>query len=175
MLNQALRGGAPPIIKIDASSRYAGQRGHWTLDEVLKPLLVADGLAQIWNRLRLALFHIAAVTIAGGNVFINAVIALYQFCKAQISQFPIGFGATDIGAGNEFLDRSCTGWAPGERFVINGLPKIKHLSQCTWFILMLVFINRHTRSLVDLMEFQLPCKGIRIKPPDGADLIIFEL
>ena len=29
MLNQALCGGAPPIIKIDGSSSYAGQRSHW--------------------------------------------------------------------------------------------------------------------------------------------------
>jgi hypothetical protein len=34
MLNQALRGGAPLIKKIDASSSYAGQRSIWTLDGV---------------------------------------------------------------------------------------------------------------------------------------------
>ena len=36
MLNQALREGAPPIIKIDASCSYAAQRRYWALDAFLK-------------------------------------------------------------------------------------------------------------------------------------------
>jgi len=54
--------------------------------------LISCNLGDIRHRLRLSPFHIPAIPFSGGNIFIDAVIALDQFCKPQIPEFTVGFG-----------------------------------------------------------------------------------
>ena len=67
--------------------------------------LVGDGFCEVWHRLRLAAFHIAAVSVAGGHIFINPVIAFDKFSETKITEFAVGFRTADIGARNDFLNR----------------------------------------------------------------------
>ena len=96
-------------------------------------LLVGDGFGQVRNRPRLTPFHISAVAAAGGYIFINTVIALYQFGKSEIAQFSIGFGAAEISSGYEFLNRPRAAWAFFKLRVIDRLPEIENLPKFTWF------------------------------------------
>lgn len=49
-----------------------------------RAILVLDGLADIWNGLRLALFHVTAVTIPAGYIFIYTIIAADQLGEPHI-------------------------------------------------------------------------------------------
>ena len=64
----------------------------------LKSLLIAYRLAQVRNRLVFASDHVAAVISAGRHILIDAVIALYQLGKPEVTQFTVCFGAAYIDA-----------------------------------------------------------------------------
>ena len=111
---------------------------YYTLSQLL-----GYRLAQVRHCFGSALDHVTAVISAGRHILVNAVIALDQFCKPEISQFAVCFGAADIDPGNYFLNGAAALRAFGERFVIDRLPKIKYISQGTWCLDMFILINRH--------------------------------
>jgi hypothetical protein len=51
--------------------------------------LILNGPAQIWNGFRFVFYHVPAVAIAPGHVFINAVVAFDEFGKTKIAQFTV--------------------------------------------------------------------------------------
>ena len=99
-------------------------RSYWTSQ---CGRLIADGLAQVGNRLGFAVDHIAAVLAAGRHIFIDAVIALYQLGESEITQFAVCLGATDIDAGNNLADRPAAFGTLSERLVIDRLLHVKYI------------------------------------------------
>ena len=77
----------------------------WRLVTILLLLLIPYRLTQIWNGFRFAALHVAAVSVAGGYVFIDPIIPFYQFGETQVTQFTVGLRTADIDLGDDFLYR----------------------------------------------------------------------
>ena len=65
--------------------------------------LVADALGNIRYRIGLTAPHIFAFPLSGGDILINTIITLDQFCETQITEFATGFGDGNADHGNEFV------------------------------------------------------------------------
>jgi hypothetical protein len=64
---------APYCIKSDANPAIAGQRGHWALDGVLKPLLIEMGVSMAVP----AIFDV--IVFKDGNL-VNGKVLTHSFC-----------------------------------------------------------------------------------------------
>ena len=100
-------------------------------------------LAQIRYGFRFIAFHKTALSLAAGDVFVNAVISLDQFGKSEITQFAVGFRCADERCRQDTSHRLFALRATGQRRIGQRLFYFDDLAFLTGPFDMFVLVNRH--------------------------------
>lgn len=126
----------------------AGRRGR-PGDGTVSPS-VLDRFGQIRQGLGPAAVHVAALAAAGGDVFVNPVVALDEFGESQVFQFAVGFGGADAHQGDQPAQRSAAVRTDGERFVVDRLDRLEDPPTLAGRADMLILVDRHGKRQLRL-------------------------
>jgi hypothetical protein len=105
---------------------------------------VGDGLGYVRDGFRTIVDHVAAVSMAAGDIFVYTVIALDEFCKTAFANFGVCLGCVDEIQRHDLPHRSITVGTALQRFVVDGLLHLDDLAPVTRAVQMFVLVYRHS-------------------------------